>query len=79
MAAESRAIESLQSPAVIGFVKAHVKYELYMAEICEKDIFSNLPERPGQGRGVNIHQIDHDGTPGQVRDSANPRTARSSA
>ena len=64
MARESRAIESLQSPAFIDFVRAHVKYELYMAEICKKDIFANLPERPGQGRGVNIHQIDHERTPG---------------
>lgn len=45
----------------------------YMAEICEKDIVSNLPERPGQGRGVNIHQIDHDGTPRQFVKLGQPR------
>ncbi len=37
-----------------------------MVEICKKDVLSNLPERPGQGRGVNIHKHDHNGTLGRM-------------
>jgi len=35
-------------------------------KICKKDVFSNLPEGTGQGRGVNIHKYDHDETTRQV-------------